>query len=295
MVSNLDLAVVIVSWNVREQLSDCLRSIFNLPISEQPALVIVVDNCSTDDTKQLVKDSYPQVKLIANESNRGFATACNQGIREAGKTDVLLLNPDTQVNAGEILELQNAVQRHPQGAIFGPMLMNPNGSRQLSIRRLPTFGALMANFLKLHYWRPKSKVLRYYYAQDLDPLEEQKVEQVMGAAFLVRRNAFEQIGLFDERFFIWFEEVDFCARVRSANLEVWYIPSAKIIHYGAESFKRAPSIKKQKWWLQSALRYAHKHLKIQEFLLLAIIGGTSFSFSTIVSLLGKIFRKKNLP
>jgi GT2 family glycosyltransferase len=295
MASSPDLAVVIVSWNVRKQLDNCLRSIFALPLSERPSRVIVIDNASSDGTVQLVQSSFPQVRLIFNDRNRGFAAACNQGIQEAGKTDVLLLNPDTQISPGLLLELQKAVQRHPQGVIFGPLLINPDGSRQPSVRRLPTLSSLIANFLKFQHWCPKSKTLKHYFAEDLDPTREQKVEQIMGAAFFIRSNAFEQIGLFDEDFFIWFEEVDYCARVKSANLEVWYIPSVKIMHYGAESFKRAPSIKKQKWWLQSALRYARKHFSFSKYILLTIVGCISFSFSVIISILSKIFQKKQQP
>jgi GT2 family glycosyltransferase len=240
----------------------------------------------------MVQDTFPEVKLIINQKNRGFAVACNQGIRETKTVDILLLNPDTQVPLGQIPELLRAIQCHPQGAVFGPLLVNSDGSRQTSIRRLPTFGALLANFLKIQHLWPTARFLKRYYSEDLDPTKEQKVEQVMGAAFLIRRFALEQVGLLDEEFFIWFEEVDYCARMKEAGLEVWYIPSAHIIHFGAESFKRAPSVKKQWWWMRSALRYSRKYLKISDFLLLGVVGYFSFCISVIFSIISQIFRKK---
>lgn len=255
----LDLSVVIVSWNVSKLLRDCLESIYHLPLAEQPREVFVVDNASTDGTVEMVREQFPQVRCIENSENRGFAAANNQAIKNSTSQNVLLLNPDTVVHAGAFSKMLQVFVSHPKAGIVGPKLLNFNGSYQPSVRRLPTVTALAAIALKLRYLWPNFPPLRRYMAADLDSENEQAVGQVMGAAFLIRRSVINKIGMLDEGFHVWFEEVDYCKRAADAGWETWYVPSATITHIGGQSFAQQPSVPKQQQWHRSVLHYSRKH------------------------------------
>ncbi len=264
MLQPKDVAIIIVSWNVRKPLQDCLESIFRLPQIEQPKQVIVVDNASTDGTVTMVREQFPTVMLVANPDNKGFAAANNQGIRLTDAPAILLLNPDTIAHAGSLQRMLQAFSNHPKAGIVGPKLLNPDGSVQSSVRRLPTAWALAAIALKFrHLWK-NFPPLRRYMAADLDIEREQSVGQVMGAAFLIRRELIDSIGLLDEGFHVWFEEVDYCKQAADAGWETWYVPAATITHLGGESFKQQPSVQRQQRWRKSVQHYAKKHFTLPE-------------------------------
>jgi hypothetical protein len=259
MPGTLDFSVVIVSWNVRKALQDCLESIFRLPNSEQPREVYVIDNASTDGTVGMVRERFPHVQLIANDQNRGFAAANNQALTKIQSGDVLLLNPDTIVHPGAFLRMLQVFADHPKAGIVGPKLLNTDGSLQASVRLLPTFGVLLAIALKFtHFWKSFPPLAKYM-AKDIDSEEEQKVGQVMGAVFFIRRKVIDTIGKLDEGFRIWFEEVDYCKRAADAGWETWYVPTATVTHIGGQSFGQLPSVEKQRQWSRSVLWYSRKH------------------------------------
>ena len=259
MPGTLDFSVVIVSWNVRKLLQDCLESIYRLPAAEQPRAVFVVDNASNDGTVQMVQTNFPQVQLIANQENRGYAAANNQALAQIPNGDVLLLNPDTLVHAGAFPRMLQAFADHPKAGIVGSKLLNVDGSVQPSVRQLPTVSALAAIALKFQHFWPGFPPLAKYMARGLDTEREQAVGQVMGAAFLIRRSVISQIGLLDEGFHVWFEEVDFCKRAADADWETWYVPTAHVTHVGGQSFAQQPSVLKQRTWYQSVMHYSRKH------------------------------------
>lgn len=262
------ISVIIVSWNVRELLKRCLESIFKY-VEGVEYEAIVIDNASNDETVEMARQEFPQVKLIINQNNRGFAAANNQGIRQAKGRYILLLNPDTEFIEDTLTKVATKMESDPSIGVLGCQLLNPDGSIQHSVRRFPTVWSQLVILTKLHKIFPS--LLNNYLAEDFDyeprlnpllgkerGLDAVEVDQVMGAFFCVRREVFDKIGLLDEGYFIWFEEVDFCRRAKKAGYKVVYWPGTRVIHHGAQSFKQQMTIKKQWWFFKSALRYFSK-------------------------------------
>jgi N-acetylglucosaminyl-diphospho-decaprenol L-rhamnosyltransferase len=227
----VSLCIVIVSYNVRDLLRDCLRT-----LADQR--VIVVDNASADGSAAMVRTEFPTVELIANTDNRGFAAACNQGIATSTEDFVLILNPDTLVTAAALRKLSDIMQAEPRTGACGPRILNPNGSLQPSCRRFPTLPRLLLDEFSFGKLFPRSKFFGDYrmtwWAHD----EPREVDQLMGAALLLRRKALEQVGVFDERFFMYFEEVDLCVRLHNAGWKILFVPDAQVMHHGGQSARQ---------------------------------------------------------
>ncbi|MDT7971791.1 MAG: glycosyltransferase family 2 protein [Armatimonadota bacterium] len=223
------LSVVIVSWNVREDLRECLRSLWRN--GEGLAMeVIVVDNASDDGTAEMVRQEFPQVRLVVNERNLGYTKANNIGIHLSRGKFVLLLNPDTVVHEGALRALIACAEAHPEAGIIGAKLLNPDGSIQRSARSFPDIGAgLFRNTLLGHLF-PNNPFVRRYLLTDFGYDAVREVDWVSGAAMLVRREVFERIGLLDEGFWAYCEDVDFCWRARQAGFAVLFCPDAVITH-----------------------------------------------------------------
>jgi len=257
-----DLRIIIVSWNVREQLERCLHSV-EKACEGLEYDVVVVDNASNDGTRDsmLAKCQMPNAKCgtVLNTDNRGFARACNQGLVDLDARYVLLLNPDTECPPGSIASFVRRMDEHPENVgIAGPKLLNADGSSQQSVRRFPTVWSQAGILLKLHRLFRQTKVFRGYFADDLDQNREQDVDQVMGACFLIRKELIDEIGGLDEQYFIWFEEVDYCRTAKERGWRVRYIPSASVIHHGGSSFAQVFSIKKQRMFNESLVSYFRK-------------------------------------
>lgn len=254
----MQFSVVIVSWNVRDLLRRAIASV--LREAKEVALeVFVVDNASKDGSAEMVREDFPSVRLIANEKNFGFAAACNQAIRESRGEYVLLLNPDTELRSGALQALARFFASYPSAGVVGGKILNSDGSIQPSVRRFPTLASQVLILLKLHRVFPRLSALRRYFANDFDYSRAQEADQVMGAFFCVPAHLWNAVGLFDERFFVWFEEVDFCKRVRDAGFSVFYAPDAVAIHHGGRSFGQLSPIARQWLFGQSMARYMKKH------------------------------------
>jgi len=252
------ISIIIVSWNVADFLRECLQSILKQP-SDVSFEVIVVDNASTDATVELVRKEFPGVILIANDTNFGFAAANNQGILRASGEYLLLLNPDTQVlNNCLAMCLKIMAENHHIG-ILGCKHLNPDRTLQPSVRRLPRLVDQLLVATKLAKLLGNTQTIRRYYAKDFDYKKEQSAEQVAGSFLMFRRELLDEIGLLDEGFFIWFEEVDFCKRALDAGWEVWYTPRASIIHHGGQSFGQEVKWRNQLRFLASMSKYFQKH------------------------------------
>lgn len=258
-------------------LKKCLASVFEF-CKEQNYEVIVIDNNSSDRTIEMIKQEYPQVKLIALPKNIGFAGANNIGIRQARGDYILLLNPDTEFIEDSLSRIAVKMEEDKFIGVLGCALVNPNQTLQPSVRRFPTITSQLVILFKLHHLFPN--FLNHYLRKDFDylspsdttPLPRRQagypllpeegsvvdVDQVMGAFFCVRREVFDKIGLLDDKYFIWFEEVDLCRRAKRAGFKVVYWPGTKIIHHGGQSFKQQMTLKKQWWFFKSALRYFTK-------------------------------------
>jgi len=253
----LDLSIIIVSWNVKDDLRDCLRSVEdNRPSCEYE--VVVIDNASTDGTARMVGSDFPRVTLVANEENRGFAAANNAGIARAEGRYVLFLNPDTIVHPGSLDTLIKFMDDNEDAGVCGPKLLYADGTLQPSVRRFPTLRGVLHCYTILrvvpifHGQYKKWRMMDFRHDRRMD------VDQVMGAALMARRSVVEDIGGMDEDFFMYYEEVDLCYRLKKAGWRIVFIPDAVITHRGGRSIKQVP-VRKRIMTLRSILIFMRKH------------------------------------
>ncbi len=218
-----------MSWNVQADLRKCLRSVFQSD-ADASFEVWVVDNASTDATVAMLRQEFPQVKLICNETNAGFAAANNQGLKAAEADYYLLLNPDTIVPEGAFAKLLEFADAHPEAGAIGPKLANPDGSLQCSARRFPTITAAVFRNTVLGRLFPRSASPGHYLMTEWDHSDAREVDWVSGACMLIRREALEQVGYLDEAFFWGSEDVDYCFRLHRAGWQVMYSPEPVIVH-----------------------------------------------------------------
>jgi len=231
------LSIIIVSWNTKELLARCLERL-RQELTELDCEVFVVDNDSPDASAQMVADQHQWVHLIANEKNLGFAKANNQAMRLAKGEDVLLLNPDTEVLPGSIKALLDFLEKRPAVGVVAPQLLNSDGSIQRSCRQFPTFIGMMYELLGLSKLFPAEKKFGEYKMLDWNHDDERQVDQPEGACLLVRGSVIEQVGMLDEGFFMLFEEVDWCYRIKEMGWEIWFTPQAQVIHHYGQSIKQ---------------------------------------------------------
>lgn len=234
----MDLSVIIVSYNVRNFLEQCLLSV--LKASENiPCEIFVVDNNSTDGSCSLVAREFPEVKLIMNSENRGFSAANNQAIKISSGRYILLLNPDTIVEENTFRRCIDFMDKHPDAGATGVRMINGKG-RLLpeSKRALPTPRTAFFKMSGLAYLFPKSRFFNKYYLGHLDNRETTKADIISGAFMFLRREAVEKAGLLDEDFFMYGEDVDFSYRLLKAGYINYYFPEIKIIHYKGQSTRK---------------------------------------------------------
>ncbi len=279
----LDVSIVILNWKVKDLLRRCLASVYAHTKGVQFE-VLVVDNDSADGSVEMIAREFPQATLIVNNRNIGFAAGNNPAIARAQGSFILLLNPDTELQEDAITKMVTWMRKNPHAAIMGPRLQNTDGTLQESVRAFPTIVSQALIMLKLHHVFPKVSALKKYFAKDFDYRKSEIVDQVMGAAFMIRRSVLEQIGLLDERFFIWFEEVDYCKRAKDAGLEVWYVPCASVTHHGGESFGQVFGPKKQQMFNDSLRKYFLKHFGVLAWLALTILDPFSKALAWCVAL-----------
>lgn len=253
----MKLSIIIVSWNVREDLIRCLRSIFENPPGCEFE-VIVVDNASSDGTVETAKKDFPDIKVIANTTNVGFAAANNWGFQKAGGQYLLLLNPDTIVQGGALDILIRFMDDNPAVGACGPKLLNDDGTTQLSVRRFPTFRGALYRHTVLRNLGIFRKSYKNWLMKDFRYDNQADVEQLMGSALLVRRSAMEQVGPMDERFFMYYEEVDLCYRLKEAGWRIGFVPEATITHLGGRSAKQVP-VERRAMMFTSMLAFFRKH------------------------------------
>jgi|MudIll2142460700_1097286.scaffolds.fasta_scaffold106072_2 hypothetical protein len=249
----MDLSLIVVSWNTRELTRQCLKSIFSLPASLDRE-VFVVDNASTDGSSQMVRENFPEVNLLDNAQNAGFAAANNQAIGLSTGRYVLLLNSDTVVKPGALDRLVEFMDAHSQAGAAGARLLNPDGSLQYSCSPAPTLEHEVRRMFHLPGVRPDG----YYEMKNWDSQTPIRVDVLLGACLLLRRHALEQVGLMDEGYFMYSEEVDLCHRIQVAGWQLYWVPQATVVHYGGQSTQQAS----EEMFLhlyESKLRYFRKH------------------------------------
>ncbi|MBI4533437.1 MAG: glycosyltransferase family 2 protein [Candidatus Melainabacteria bacterium] len=231
------VSVVIVSWNTSCLLRRCLETL-KQELQGLEHEVFVVDNDSSDDSAAMVANEHPWVQLIANQSNKGFACANNQAIELSCGNVVLLLNPDTEVLPGSIQKLLRFLEEKPCAGVVAPQLINTDGTIQRSCRQFPTFTGMLYELMGLSRLFLHKPRFRQYKMLDWNHNDERQVDQPEGACLLVRREVIDQVGLLDEDFFMLFEEVDWCYRIKQAGWEIWFEPQAKVIHHYGQSIKQ---------------------------------------------------------
>lgn len=224
----LDLSVIVVTFNSCALTLACVKSVLAEQRAGGPELeMIVVDNASTDGTAAALAAQAPEVRLLRQSANLGFARGNNVGLAAAHGRHLLLLNSDTEVRPGALAALVAFLDAHPEAGACGPMLLNPDGSLQPSGRDLPTLPSLFLDMTRLHrLWR------RNLYAQrGRDYTEVAAVGELSAAALLVRRSVYEQVGGLDPAFFAYYEDVDWCKRIGDAGYRIYYVPDARVMHH----------------------------------------------------------------
>ena len=227
----IDLSIIMVSWNARDYLLKCLQSI-EATTSGLQYEVLVVDNASADGSAQAVRNAYPAVRLIETGSNLGFGRANNLGIRNARGRLLALINSDVELHELCLQGLVSFMDQNPNVGLAGPRLLNGDGSRQVSCRRLPTFWTHLARALFVNTSMADPAV---------GGAEVCEVQVLAGSFWVARREAVDDVGLLDERFFIYGEDIDWCRRFRDAGWGISYVPSVEAVHYGEGSSSNAPA------------------------------------------------------
>lgn len=232
------LSIIIVTWNSQEFIEKCLKSIFDTKGSIDLE-VIVVDNASQDATTKIIERFNPEVRLISNQANHGYAKGNNQGIEVSKGDYILLLNPDVELRENCLRLILDYMEKHEDVAALGPQLLNPNGTVQPSCREFPTFFILLWEFSGLSFLFPKSRIFGRWRMGYFDFQTPREVDQPMGSCLLLRRKIIQQIGIFDESFPIFFNDVDLCYRMKTNGGKVYFLPEAKAVHYKGGSTRQA--------------------------------------------------------
>jgi len=229
----MDLSIIIVTWNSQDFIRACLDSIFSQEgVSPE---VFVVDNNSSDKTCEIIRKNYPQVDLIRNPVNLGYAKANNQALKLAQGEFILFLNPDTKLYPDILKKMLDFMRGYPEIAALGPKLLNPDGTIQPSCREFPKYSTLLWEFTGLSRLFPRSKIFGAWKMGYFNHQETREVDQPMASALLVRKNVLDELGFLDERFPIFFNDVDLCYRIRKTGRKTIFYPEAKLVHYKGKS------------------------------------------------------------
>jgi GT2 family glycosyltransferase len=253
----MDVSIIIVNWNTKAILRDCLDSIYR-QTKKLSFEVIVVDNASSDGSGEMVKKEFLNAALIENSKNHGFAAANNQGIALARGRYILLLNSDTAILDGAIEKAVSFADAHLEAAVVGCRVLNPNMTLQPTCFMFPSILNMLLSCSYLYKLFPKSKFFGRERMTWWDRDDVREVEVVTGCFMLVRQEAIQQVGIMDEQFFMYGEETDWCYRFMQAGWKNMFTPNAQIIHLGGQSteqVKKAMTIQKRK----SVLQFIKKH------------------------------------
>jgi GT2 family glycosyltransferase len=265
------MTAIVVNYNTCEDLEACLATL--VPTVDSEIDILVVDNASSDASVQMVRDSYPGVRLCVADRNLGYGAAANLGIASCTSTYALLLNSDTRLATGSLSALISYLDEYSTVAIVGPRLVNPDGTLQVSCFRFPSPFDLYVRE-KAEDWlggfipRFRSRILRTW-AHD----EPRRVPYVMGAAMAIRRAAFVEVGGFSESFFMYFEEVDLAHRLARAGWKVHFAPLATFIHTGGASTRRHRAEMRVRWFQSSLEFYRRNYSRFRLLQLQVVMGG----------------------
>jgi len=279
----LDLSIIIVNWNTRDLLRNCLRSIYKKTEGIKYE-VIVVDNASKDESTKMVKDEFPQVKLIENKKNVGFAKGNNQGFSLARGKYILLLNPDTELIDNSLLKMINFLDLNKDAGAVGPKFLYPDGTFQRYYARFPTFFPMITLWFfpkKLSY---QLKYTRLHLMLDDDFSKIREMDHIAAACIMIRKDLFYNERLMDEKFPIFFGDVDLSHRIYDKGFKIYFLPQAQIIHYGkrggTEQGKVSLALSAE--CFLSLVDYFYKYQGIMEAILLRIFFSLAFIMRTLI-------------
>jgi hypothetical protein len=253
----VELSIIIVSWNVCNEVISCISSIYkNHPVCEYE--IILVDNNSNDNTISIIEKKFPKINVISNTKNLGFAAANNIGCKNACGNYFLFLNPDTIVKPDALDLLVQYMEANPEVGLCGPQILNDNNSVQRSAKRFPSFRGIFYRFTILKYLRVFRRDFRYWLMYDFDHKITKNVDQLIGAAIIAKSSLIKQLNGFDQRFFMYYEEVDLCLRVKKEGFKVIFYAKPQIIHLGGHSAEQIPA-KTRAMNLKSLILFMKKH------------------------------------
>lgn len=288
----MDLSICILTHSQPELLPQCVASCF----SEIHALgimgeVIIIDNASSDGSPRKAAELFPQVRIIRNEENLGFAAANNKAIRLAAVDNVLVLNDDAVLEPGSLGLMLGELNSNSRIGAVGPKLLNPDGSVQKGYtnRRFPNLRAVVLSFLKLNQILEKTALTRSIFTLERDSERSGETDYLAGACLLARRKALEDVGLFDEGFYFGYEDTDLCLRLKKAGWKIIYVAEATVIHHPSSSFRKLGRSETSAMFLKSLLYYFKKHSSPARFFLLRAMLIWAFSLRLVVSSLLTVF------
>lgn len=254
----MNLSIAVVTYQSRAVIEPCLTSLYD---GDEPLLfeVLVIDNGSTDGTAECIASKFPGVRLIVNRQNEGLAKAVNLAFQQSSGTYFLVLNPDIEVCRGAISALLSAMQSDPRIGLCAPKLLNIDGTLQHSCRRYYTLYTLLLRRTFLRRMFPDHQAVRHHLMMEWDHATCREVEWVLGAAFILRRDAIRDRELMDKNFFLYFEDVDLCLRLRKDGWKVIYLPDAVMIHHHQRASARGAWNRAKLEHLKSWLKFSWKH------------------------------------
>jgi GT2 family glycosyltransferase len=264
-----DVSIIVVSWNTKKLLLNCVRTALETT-KLRKLEIIVVDNGSTDGSVEALS-GIRNLKVISNEENLGFAAANNMGIRASSGTYICLVNSDVEVLENCLDRMCQYMDKHPEVGLLGPRVQNRDLTLQRSCAELPSVWNTFTQALMLDKVFPRTCWFRSRFMSHFDHASTRIVEVLSGCFLMARRSALETVGLLDERFFIYKEDVDWCKRFAEAGWQVVFFPDASIIHYGGASSSAAPVefvIEMEK----ANLQYWHKHYGLPGYIVAALLG-----------------------
>ena len=261
LTQKIDLSIVVVSYNTAALLRKCLAAVYANPHPHYTFELFVVDNASADGSAEMVREEFPRATLIANSDNRGFAAASNQGLVRARGNFFLLLNPDTEVQGPALWQMLGFLEAEPQAAVVGPALLYPDGSFQDSAFHFPGLGQIFLDFFPLNWRLTRSRLNGRYPRRSYEGEYPQafEVDFPLGACLMVRASVVAKVGLLDEAFFMYMEEIDWCYRIKQAEMpegyrpvglrfrpgrrhpshwKIYSLPAAKVIHHAGASTRQ---------------------------------------------------------
>lgn len=270
-----DISIVVVTWNVRDALRECLESIDRE--ADVPFELCVIDNGSTDGSPEYVKaldiqnPNCTRFEVILNPDDLGYSPAANQGIRKSSASNVLLLNPDTVITSQTLSNLLRVAARYPKLGVLGVRILNSDGSPQSSVSEIPTLRNQLELRLGLHKSAGYHRLIGRAMPAKFDYSKEALVPQIKGAVAFITQGALARVGLWDDGFFLWFEDTDFCKRVRDAGLEVRYTPEVTVYHRSQAGLSKMPFWERQRIWNHSIRRYFRKHHGVVQSVAISVL------------------------